>query len=148
MKLQHRAVLSAAFFILGMEFIYQNMQGTRSASPRNPTWLFVSMIHSGLVVVLFMIMAIVLLAFCYLIYEHYREVQQKAERERKSELKRQEEIALWEEQRRERKLEEEARLKQKQIEENRRKHLEQENLKRRKQMSADEVSKSALDDFL
>ena len=148
MKLQHRAVLSVVFFILGMEFIYQNMQGTRDANPRNFTWLFVSKIHSGLVVGLFTIMAMVVLAFCYLIYERYQEIQEQAELERNAELKRQEELALWEEHRRQRKLEEQAKIEQKQIEEHRRKILEQEKLKRRKQMSADEVSKSALDDFL
>ena len=151
MSFKHRAMLSTAFFILGMEFIYRNMEGTRNASRHNPAWQFVSMIHSGVITAIFIMLALAGLFVCFMIYEKYQKFQEEIEREDREVLvaqERRQKQELWEETQLFKEFGYHADFAQKQFEAEQRKTLEQEKLKLRKQMSADEVSRSALDDFL
>ncbi len=145
-----RFLLAYGFAFGGIEFVYWNMKFNGSAHAINPAWRFVSQVHDVFVMsAMIGALGIATLVAIYFISE--RMPYCPPERERKSEIRPIDPAMLAEERRKfederlrlveQQKREEELR---KQTESDRQKRLEEERMK----MSADDVTRSTLQDFL
>ncbi len=145
-----RFLLAYGFCFGGVEFVYWNMKLNGSARAINPAWRFVSQIHDIFITVTMIgALGAIMLAVIYFISEERSYYPR--EQERRLESKPVDPAVLAEE----RRLAEKDRLKREEqikIEEDLRKQAEIERQKRleeeRIKMSADEVTRSALQDFL
>ncbi|MCO5144146.1 MAG: hypothetical protein M9962_13740 [Oligoflexia bacterium] len=155
MDIYVRSIVTYGIFFLGSQVVYFGMKFNGSASPRNPIWHLVNGFHSFvtygtlLVVVIFIFIEFVFPLVLILIDETSKYLQpprelapeehqanKKQSLERLEEDRKEQERFLEEQQRIEAKKKEEEELRKQKI------------VEERKSRTAEEVTRSALDDFL